>query len=302
MGNFLIKSKPLLPLPLDIYQCIFDQLNFINKIRFRYLCKTFYKNLHMTDFDLPLRYLYKLSQPILDCHPHIKKLRYDTTYVIYLDKFTKLETLYIHKNAGIFAFQDSDKILKNLTNLSELHLVNNKHITDINHLTKLTRLDISGADTIIKDEGISNLTNLLQLSINYNSIKIINDFTKLTSLQANYNDQINNDNLKSLTDLKLLSIYQNYKITDLNHLINLEILDVGGLFVSITNDSFKQLTSIKVLRVDNNKLVTDIRHLTNLVYLSAEFWSGISEDNIKGLTKLKEIKCDNNLKLRPRPL
>ena len=122
---------------IDLLQYkVFDKLDFALQIRFRQVCKWFFR-LEIHDFlNIDKKYVNRFSNKILMHYPSIKYL--NASY-----------------NSGI-----DDNGIKHL-NLIELNAYNNRKITDVNHLTKLQTLDASyrcGID----DKGIKDL-NLVEL-------------------------------------------------------------------------------------------------------------------------------------------
>jgi len=61
--------------PIDVLQYhIFANLDFLSQIRFRQVCKWFYR-LEIHDmFNIDGKYLLKLSDKILSCYPYVKCL------------------------------------------------------------------------------------------------------------------------------------------------------------------------------------------------------------------------------------
>src|SRR5208282_252192 len=67
----------------------------------------------------------------------------------------------------------SDEILRLYPHATKLNAGKNSKITNVNHLINLRRLDAWGFESSIDNNGLSNLTNLIDLHIDYNE-KIIN--------------------------------------------------------------------------------------------------------------------------------
>jgi len=75
----------------------------------------------------------------------------------------------------------NDAILLNYPDLTGLDIMNNANVTNINHLTKLIILNVSGICGV-DNKGIMNCTNVEKLRVNYNpKITDVNHMTKLTS-------------------------------------------------------------------------------------------------------------------------
>ena len=166
-------------LPYDVLQfCILDKLDFLSKIRFRQVCKKFYR-LEIWDFyNIDIQYLYILTDNILMGYPFIRKLNASyNSKITNVNYMTKLQVLHAGNDCGI-----DDNGIKDL-NLIELNAFNNSKITNVNHMTKLQILYARG-DCGIDDNGIKDL-NLIKLDSSDNSkITTVNHMTKLQVLNV----------------------------------------------------------------------------------------------------------------------
>src|SRR5690606_27443971 len=87
--------------------------------------------------------------------------------------------------------------IKDLRNIEELYILNNKNITNVNHLTKLKKL----SSYYITQEGIKDLRNIENLDISFNSKIIdVNHLTKLKILRTKLTQE-------GIKDLKIKNIY-----------------------------------------------------------------------------------------------
>jgi hypothetical protein len=93
-----------------------------------------------------------------------------------------------------------------------------------------------------------------------------------------------------------LSISNNDKITDINHLVNLRILYAQRL-AGLDNRGFTQLTNLVELYAPENKKITDVNHLVNLHTLSARGCCGIDDQGISKLTNLTKLDSGYNPKI-----
>lgn len=171
-------------LPLEICQEILESLDFLSQIRLRQTCK--YLNLlSIIDFyNIPFKYTQLLTNEILEQHRNIKYLNISSnnniTTVNALKFLTKLDISdCIISNSGI----------TNCYNLTELDASYNPYITNINHLTELTKL-FANYTCGITDNGLSNCTQLIELHILHNS--------KITDINHCVNLQILEDYKSSL--------------------------------------------------------------------------------------------------------
>ena len=135
--------------PIDILQYhIFTNLDFLSQIRFRQVCKWFYR-LEIHDMrNIDKKYLYRITDEILNCYLNVKYLDIsNNNNVTSVNKMTKLQILDAPGNCGV-----DDNGIKDI-NLVELHAPDNPKITNVNHMTKLQILDASSTSGII-DDGI----------------------------------------------------------------------------------------------------------------------------------------------------
>lgn len=204
----------------------------------------------------------------------------------------------IHLNIAYNPFI-SDTGLSQLTNLEELNLNDNKMITNagIATLTKLKKLDISETLTI------SSLPrSLIDLSINEYS-------------------SIGNDELRMLTNLKILSLYNNDMYADetFRQLTNIETLVIDGTEygdqalmpliklrnlqlgsnTGITNACLSQMTQLTILSLDANEHIIDdaLQQLKCLTTLDLSYNDFITNESISKLTQLTSLNLSyvNNI-------
>ena len=184
-------------------------------------------------------------------------------YITNLNNLNKLRILALGEQ------KLSHEGFRNLTDLVELALYNNP-IEDLNSYKNLRILKIlkhcyfynENKNKHLKSGSISSLTNLHTLHIKFNEISIIKDLTNLTFLDI-CECPIRNDQLKNLTKLKCLQMSRNNYITDINHLINLTRLEVGGN-VLLNYEGFKELSNLEELHIQrrlNSEQLKKFKHL-----------------------------------------
>ena len=105
----------------------------------------------------------------------------------------------------------TDNILINHPSVRYLDASNNPKITDVNHMTKLQKLEADG-NYGINNDGIKRV-NLIELDA-YDNPKItdINHMTKLQKLNAGWDCGINDDGIKHVNLIEL-EAFGNPKIT-----------------------------------------------------------------------------------------
>ena len=124
--------------------------------------------------------------------------------------------------------------IANLSSLSELHIDGNTQISNLNHLPLLQKLSARARRSYTEDtfnrialcqSGITNLTSLTELSVDYNSlIDNVNHLQKLQKLSCQQSSGITNWGINKLTNLIELNIIGNRYVTQLNHLQKLQKL------------------------------------------------------------------------------
>ena len=92
-------------------------------------------------------------------------------------------------------------------------------------LKSMTNLRTLETCSNITDNGIKNLINLTDLTLVGKNITNLNHLTNLTKLHAWYDCGIDDNSIKELINLKELYIPDNPGITDINHLVNLEVVN-----------------------------------------------------------------------------
>lgn len=232
-------------LPSDIICTIHSQLDFLSQLKLK-LTSILFATYPITNLSDRLPSRDKITDEILKLYPYATKLYAnsdaitDLNYIIHLQKLQITHQCKI-TNEGIF-------LLKNLT---ELYIYNKMEIVDLNQLKNLQIL--TTRDSKIFNGGIKSLTNLTRLNIP-NSKKIDNNYILL------------------LTNLTDLGISNNKKITDINQLVNLQIL-VAEQKCGINNMGISALTNLTELYIEDNMHITNIDHMTKLSILRASGYS-----------------------------
>jgi hypothetical protein len=200
-----------------VHFLIFDYLDFIEKIRYRRICKKF-KLLRITDFhDIDTKYLTKMNDDILKQHKYITKLYASgNAHITDVNNLVNLKKLsasgFNNNDSGIHSLPIcglSNKGIHNI-NLEVLDASDNKGITKIKHMTNLTKLWINGECGVCQEE-INNLNpEELNANNNKNIIKI-SHMTNLRRLYASRDCGICEEEIKDLK-LEYVSSYLNNKI------------------------------------------------------------------------------------------
>ena len=136
--------------------------------------------------------------------------------------------------------------IMNLSLLTSLHISFNKKISNINHLSNLLSLEISGRFTEFYQSSISNLTNITYLNIETNThITNLSHMPNLLYLRC-YGTNID---ISKLYKLRTLNLFDRFANIDISHLTNLTELEASKEYIC------------------NNKIT--INNLSKLIYVSS---------------------------------
>lgn len=230
----------------------------------------------------------------------------------------------------------TDEALKNLQ-LHELKINFNENITDagIAHLplrklhakcTNITnvaiaKMNLNTLDASFNSSITDEVVMKLELSCLYaaNNINITNKSLSkcLRKLDCSYDCTITNEGINGLTNLEVLIVNYNNKITNdaiknlqlkrlyacstlgiddegIAHMTNLQHLAISHNS-NVTDKSVIKLTSLKTLYASGNSNVTDesVKHLTNLQKLWIQGTSGVTDVGIRSL-KLRYLNSAHN--------
>jgi len=309
-------------LPLELLIYIFELLDFKSKIRFRIVTKFHYHNLILYDLaNIPLQYLIRLDDNILEKLPHVRYLyllkplnidRLDNLRsltcrgfsVIDLSKHTNLTYLDINYNTKIKqihclpnlitlnALWASDLEKVDCPKLKSLVVHGCQKICKLNLLTHLTELDIS--NTNLNDNGICKLLGLTKLNISENNfIANINHHTNLTQLSVQNKFRI--VDFRQLTHLLHLNILGYHFPIDLNSMTKLITLNASQ--TKITSQNILKCTNLTKLTLQTTFTVESLNHLVNLKYLDINY-SEIQEDGLLNCTNLTKLYLRYNRTIR----
>lgn len=118
--------------------------------------------------------------------------------------------------------------------------------------------------------------------------------TDFHNISYEYLNRLNDTILKNYPHIIKLNAGGNLKITDVNHMANLQVLNASW-YSGIGDNGIKNLNLVE-LRVYNNLKITDVNHMTNLQILDASRNCGISNNGIKDLNLVK-LDVSNNPKI-----
>lgn len=225
-----------------------------------------------------------------------------------LGTLVNLETLHLESLGSRF---DSLTFLTKLPSLRSLTLKNNSNITDISALQQTTNLESLtlsgfGIEDLSPISSLENITNLtLERSYNYTStdidigvfssnanietLKIINynisnqaelaKLTKLKNLTLQNTDTSSLSGIAELTDLTVLVLSENPRISDISAIGNMH-----------------ELTYLDISDASNLSDLSPLTTLTKLETLIASnlFYGGIDVSPLKGVTSLNHLDLSRN--------
>jgi Leucine-rich repeat (LRR) protein len=104
-----------------------------------------------------------------------------------------------------------------------------------------------------------------------------------------YSPKLCDQKLRSFPMLKKLKTSYNPRITDINFLTRLEVLNAEGFGCGTRNESICGISSLRELHIDYNSNVYEINHLTRLEILSANGSLYITNKHLRDLCNLTEL-------------
>ena len=123
---------------------------------------------------------------------------------------------------------------------------------------------------------------------------ISNEITKL------YSTTIKQHLLNKCTSITKLNINNNENIIDVNHLSNLEELNISGN-CNVDQKGILNLKLVKILNVSKNEGITNVNHLSNLEELNISSFQicpcGVNQEGISNLKLVKKLNASNNDKI-----
>ena len=205
-----------------------------------------------------------LDNEVFKYIPNLEILHLDfNNNITSLTSLKKLRVLYCDGN------NMEDEEIAKITWLKELHM--EATLNTNKSLMTLTNLEVLETGGSVTDKGIKNLVNLKRLDCRSNHGITIKSLALLPKLEASdigsvyvknvgilvnlkhlvVNENVTNEDLKKLVNLRILSLGHNKNITDkgLENLNNLEILNVG--IAKITPKAINRLPNLKILILRN---------------------------------------------------
>lgn len=147
---------------------------------------------------------------------------------------------------------------------------------------------------------IKNIQNQLNF-IDQCNLRLVSTYFTICPITNLFDDV---PNVHKLSD-EILKLYpfciklyagNNANITDINHLIDLQILNAWGN-CGIDDIGLRKLTNLTKLNAGDNERITNINHLAKLQILYAPDDCGIDDKGLCQLTNLIELHTWNNKKI-----
>ena len=123
--------------------------------------------------------------------------------------------------------------------------------------------------------------------------------TDLFDIEWKYKSKLSDDILLNYKFAVKLDAQCNLKITNVNHMIYLRVLNAGRN-CGIDDEGIKNINPEKLYATDNPK-ISHINHMTKLKELHAEWCCGIDDEGIKNI-KIKILYAHGNSKITRKNL
>lgn len=191
--------------------------------------------------------------------------------------------------------------LTGLANLRSLELEDMYSIIDCSQIQKLQLNSVILSNTNINAEHIpATLQNLVLRGLARVDGEITTQY--LTELRISFADNITNQNISRLTQLKRLKIKESKHITDILRFTNLTRLSLNDSNVS--DIDIEHITNIQSLTIKEceNISINSLQKLVNLRYLSIGFNVRVYSNDLTKLTSLTHLKIDEDYNLQARHL
>ena len=221
-----------------------------------------------------------------------------------LEGLTELKHLNLTSNKLTLEDEKSQEILKSMTYLENLYLVNNNitNIEAINNLKNLKNLYIAGNNINLQEiqDIISNLTTL---TVSTEVLKTITncDINKITTLNLITSNLTEIPDLSKFSKLTKLSLYNNPNISNFNmisKIASLESLDLNNNNLHGRTINLSKLTNLTNLNLSENTLWSE--DLENLKALknNTGLTINLSNNSIIDATALLELNPTTKIDLR----
>lgn len=187
---------------------------------------------------------------------------------------------------------------ENVQSVDFINLYGNK----LTHLDQLSSLVSANELNLVRNDlsnlsGLSNLTQLGKLTLNYNNLKNLNGLEGLTHvdhLDVGQNDLVSLDGLNNLSSAGTLSIRQNYNLSDISALRNLQQVESLHLDSTVTSlHDLSALQSAGTLIFTGGKL-TSLSGLSNLRSLKSLH---AASNDIRDISVLINITSVDDIRL-----
>lgn len=166
--------------------------------------------------------------------------------------FKYLKILDISNNCCI----DNISFEKIISPIEQLNLENNGEITNVNHLWETLKILNIRCNNVMTTKGFENCIFIEDLNISNNiiitNIEFLSNLKKL-NISGIYSI-FDNINLKNINpNILELIAFNNKNIINVNHLVMLQVLNIGGNQSKMTKGGFENCINIKKLEIFDNK-------------------------------------------------
>jgi hypothetical protein len=302
----------MVSLCFDIQSIIFEKLSFRSKFNHRILNKQFVKLLIKNFSNIDDKYIMRLTDGILSNYKHLTSLEllgYENKNknINFLTNLRNLRMSYTHiqdinslsqlTNLVLRDIVMNNEGIKNCTLLERLDIKYCFGLTNFNHLTNLTYLNIKFCDKMDKN-GLVNCSKLLTFGLcGNNKYDII--YRNLTELYAigydisQENNWIDDDVISKLDNIEVLHMWSNHIVTsdavikyqkNFQNLYELNVSNCGWLNSKV----LEIMTNLKSFTTEMQYDKLDISCLTKLTNLNISSFSLVNK-SIEKCTELRDL-------------
>lgn len=276
---------------------VWNHLDFYDVLSLRNTCKRF-NELKIREIVNIDEYLsLKMDREVLRKYPDIVALKlFKPINLDFMNNLKKLDFMNNLKKLEISGAMIEPQMFSDL-NLEELWMFDCDGRADLSHMGNLKRLKICQLLSYEKKKShveSFNQHDIRGLNLEYLSIsgnKMITDLSHMTNLKILDIGESNVDD-HGIRDLNLEILYvdNNQNIVNLSLIRGLKCLYANNCF-NLRQQGIESL-NLRELYIDKNEQIIDVSFMTNLKILSVNDCNQINDQSIRGLD-LEELYCDN---------
>lgn len=169
-------------------------------------------------------------------------------------------------------------------------------ISSVNHLLNINYLDIPDTTNYINYNKLQKVTTYYGPNGNYIKSPDIESLDyDMTLLNSICNKKINQEIVSDMTNIRCLTIKNNYNTYNLRHLSKSLVCLSLHETPNITKEGLCHMTSLKCLHIKTNRYLSNISDIcSTLTELNLTFCSKVNQKGIMGLTNIKKLTIFSN--------